>query len=215
MQTKLENPTRYHVIEKQKSQVRQYLSESFQQPGELSSHLQSQCQEGGVMQGPQGPYSHPGAGGGVPCAASQQAHHQQANSYGAGLHAQHGQYLSVQTPHHGHGHGQGHDPTQAQATTPTPVPLAAPAPYTGHNVSPDTAAMSPSLSSVATSTSEVSLLNEYLSVTGNSQTQGQLYGYNKPLGRLVNVIYLQHDSFSYDYIHFRFINFISDFITKR
>ncbi|XP_017769301.1 PREDICTED: microphthalmia-associated transcription factor isoform X2 [Nicrophorus vespilloides] len=31
VQTKLENPTRYHVIQKQRSQVRQYLSESFQQ----------------------------------------------------------------------------------------------------------------------------------------------------------------------------------------
>lgn len=30
MRTVLENPTRYHVIQKQKSQVRQYLSESFQ-----------------------------------------------------------------------------------------------------------------------------------------------------------------------------------------
>ncbi|EFA11511.1 microphthalmia-associated transcription factor isoform X1 [Tribolium castaneum] len=33
VQTKLANPTRYHVIQKQKSQVRQYLSESFQAPG--------------------------------------------------------------------------------------------------------------------------------------------------------------------------------------
>jgi len=31
VRTGLENPTRYHVIQKQKSQVRQYLSESFQQ----------------------------------------------------------------------------------------------------------------------------------------------------------------------------------------
>lgn len=31
MRTGLENPTRYHVIQKQRSQVRQYLSESFQQ----------------------------------------------------------------------------------------------------------------------------------------------------------------------------------------
>ncbi|XP_060537287.1 transcription factor EC [Cylas formicarius] len=30
VETKLENPTRYHVIQKQKSQVKQYLSESFQ-----------------------------------------------------------------------------------------------------------------------------------------------------------------------------------------
>jgi L-lactate utilization protein LutB len=32
VRTGLENPTRYHVIQKQKSQVRQYLSESFRQP---------------------------------------------------------------------------------------------------------------------------------------------------------------------------------------
>lgn len=31
VRTVLENPTRYHVIQKQKNQVRQYLSESFQQ----------------------------------------------------------------------------------------------------------------------------------------------------------------------------------------
>lgn len=30
VRTALENPTRYHVIQKQQSQVRQYLSESFQ-----------------------------------------------------------------------------------------------------------------------------------------------------------------------------------------
>lgn len=30
VQTKLENPTKYHVMEKQKTQVKQYLSESFQ-----------------------------------------------------------------------------------------------------------------------------------------------------------------------------------------
>lgn len=35
VRTVLENPTRYHVIQKQKNQVRQYLSESFQQ-SELS-----------------------------------------------------------------------------------------------------------------------------------------------------------------------------------
>ncbi|KAF7267518.1 hypothetical protein GWI33_019259 [Rhynchophorus ferrugineus] len=32
VQTKLENPTRYHVMQKQKNQVKQYLSESFQGP---------------------------------------------------------------------------------------------------------------------------------------------------------------------------------------
>ncbi|KAJ8918758.1 hypothetical protein NQ315_015078, partial [Exocentrus adspersus] len=33
VQTKLENPTKYHVIEKQKTQVKQFLSESFQSTG--------------------------------------------------------------------------------------------------------------------------------------------------------------------------------------
>ncbi|XP_059488928.1 microphthalmia-associated transcription factor isoform X2 [Neocloeon triangulifer] len=37
VRTVLENPTRYHVIQKQKSQVRQYLSESFQGGGSLDS----------------------------------------------------------------------------------------------------------------------------------------------------------------------------------
>lgn len=37
VRTVLENPTRYHVIQKQKNQVRQYLSESFHQ-SDLSDH---------------------------------------------------------------------------------------------------------------------------------------------------------------------------------
>ncbi|CAH0764719.1 unnamed protein product [Diatraea saccharalis] len=37
VRTVLENPTRYHVIQKQKSQVRQYLSESFQPQNQVSS----------------------------------------------------------------------------------------------------------------------------------------------------------------------------------
>ncbi|XP_018332309.1 transcription factor EC [Agrilus planipennis] len=40
VQTKLENPTRYHVMQKQKSQVRQYISESFQQP---QNFFNTQC----------------------------------------------------------------------------------------------------------------------------------------------------------------------------
>ena len=44
MRTKLANPTRYHVIQKQKSQVKQYLSESFKSTewaGSLSSSINS------------------------------------------------------------------------------------------------------------------------------------------------------------------------------
>lgn len=49
MRTVLENPTRYHVIQKQKNQVRQYLSESFHQGAAWSDHMMQhqqpeQCQ---------------------------------------------------------------------------------------------------------------------------------------------------------------------------
>lgn len=46
VQTKLANPTRYHVMQKQKSQVRQYLSESFQAPGsrQFLQHLENNGQ---------------------------------------------------------------------------------------------------------------------------------------------------------------------------
>lgn len=110
MQTKLENPTRYHVIEKQKSQVRQYLSQSFQQPNDIPSVTSPQNH---IVQ------SHPG----VVCAP----HLNVPNNY------------------------------NHQGGT-TPVPLMAPNQYQGPSISPDGAAMSPSLSSVATSTSEVSLV---------------------------------------------------------
>ncbi|XP_038219112.1 transcription factor EB [Zerene cesonia] len=41
VRTVLENPTRYHVIQKQKNQVRQYLSESFTPQGQVSSNGRS------------------------------------------------------------------------------------------------------------------------------------------------------------------------------
>ena len=43
MRTGLENPTRYHVIQKQKSQVRQYLSESFQQTIGANGTAENPC----------------------------------------------------------------------------------------------------------------------------------------------------------------------------
>nr|XP_022915150.1 transcription factor EB [Onthophagus taurus] len=61
VETKLENPTRYHVIQKQKSQVKQYLSESFQQPanGSLLSHLHQKIYPSNVQT-----HSAPGLGNG-------------------------------------------------------------------------------------------------------------------------------------------------------
>ncbi|XP_069693156.1 microphthalmia-associated transcription factor isoform X2 [Periplaneta americana] len=47
VRTGLENPTKYHVIQKQKSQVRQYLSESFQQP--LGGSVIGDVSSGGVQ----------------------------------------------------------------------------------------------------------------------------------------------------------------------
>ncbi|XP_026317305.1 transcription factor EB [Hyposmocoma kahamanoa] len=56
VRTVLENPTRYHVIQKQKSQVRQYLSESFQpsvnQPATRAAPVQSAPELGGRPSSP-------------------------------------------------------------------------------------------------------------------------------------------------------------------
>lgn len=45
VRTVLENPTRYHVIQKQKNQVRQYLSESFHQSGAWNNQGMQQQQQ--------------------------------------------------------------------------------------------------------------------------------------------------------------------------
>ncbi|KAG5872277.1 hypothetical protein JTB14_034451 [Gonioctena quinquepunctata] len=44
VQTRLENPTKYHVMQKQKNQVKQYLSESFQAPNSAFPDLRSNHQ---------------------------------------------------------------------------------------------------------------------------------------------------------------------------
>nr|CAI5850834.1 unnamed protein product [Callosobruchus analis] len=59
VQTKLANPTKYHVMQKQKNQVKQYLSESFQVPNtvlppldnRVNLHTQSAPTEMGVTNG--------------------------------------------------------------------------------------------------------------------------------------------------------------------
>lgn len=114
------------MIEKQKSQVRQYLSESFQQPLGISSLSPSQLPQ---QPDQQQHHSHPGATNPL-CLPQINV----PNSYG-------------------HQQQNGFGLQHQQGTT--PVPLMAPSQYTGPSVSPDGAAMSPSLSSVATSTSEV------------------------------------------------------------
>jgi hypothetical protein len=104
VQTKLANPTRYHVIQKQKSQVRQYLSESFQAPGNAS--FLANLHNNSV------PQTHSAPMGTVP-------------------------------------------PGSLTPVMP-PQPVAHSHPFQVSCPSPDAAAMSPALSSGATSTSEVS-----------------------------------------------------------
>lgn len=57
VQTRLENPTRYHVIQKQKSQVRQYLSESFQNAPSIFTNFNKIAQGTEVHSAPNGPMS--------------------------------------------------------------------------------------------------------------------------------------------------------------
>lgn len=198
VQTKLENPTRYHVIEKQKSQVRQYLSESFQQPNEVSSLLSAHTHS-------QGHHSHPGTNiMGVPYNPNLQAHNQnliyqnqsinpQVHGYshnqsqGQSLNHCNGQNLNQNQGHNLNSQGQSLKPSpgknlnhqnnhnhnmQNQSQSSTPVSFMGTKQYTGPSVSPDAAAMSPSLSSVATSASEVrKLISDSLSISSN-----KLYG---------------------------------------
>lgn len=181
VQTKLENPTRYHVIEKQKSQVRRYLSESFQQPHEVSTSLLSAHTHS------QGHHSHPGIINtmGVPYNPALQSHNQNV-MYGQSLSHSQGQTVNRNQGHcqgQNMNHGQGHKliTQQGQNLNPSPGQLSqnvhcnSQALQNGHNrnqgstpvslmgsnqntvpsVSPDAVAMSPSISSVATSASEV------------------------------------------------------------
>ncbi|CAH1377656.1 hypothetical protein MTP99_019051 [Tenebrio molitor] len=117
VQTKLANPTRYHVIQKQKSQVRQYLSESFQAPGNAS--FLANLHNNSV------PQTHSAPMGTVP-------------------------------------------PGSLTPVMP-PQPVAHSHPFQVSCPSPDAAAMSPALSSGATSTSEAEdLIDDLLSLESSS-----------------------------------------------
>lgn len=127
MQTVLENPTRYHVIQKQKSQVRQYLNESFQQPSNPGTCLTS-------PRTPQG-QAYLNSNNGTPNTGTGTGNGN-GNSY-----PQHPQNHLQNQHHQQHSFGTGYGGLQTGSQP---------------SASPDTAAMSPGLSSVATSTSEVS-----------------------------------------------------------
>lgn len=212
------------MIEKQKSQVRKYLSESFQQTADVSSMLTVQSQ--GHHQ-PQGYNSHPGANTICTQANNYPNKYQDRNQnalYQAqsinqvqsqGYNQNHGMDQSqshVMNQGHGMSQSQGHATNQGHTMNhnhtihqtqnlnhnqngfsqnhgmnhsqnmhrsqnmnhnqhnTNPVPLMAPTQYTGPSISPD-AAMSPSLSSVATSTSEVSVIFKFhILITHNKLT---------------------------------------------
>lgn len=125
VRTLLENPTRYHVVQKQKNQVRQYLHESFRGNGTISAG------DGNVL----GRNSVEG----VPTSAPMIV---QSAPPGPTVHHPKPQHPHLASYPHG----------------PTVLPL-------GNQVAaspdPTTGAMSPGLSSVATSNSEVIYLSNF------------------------------------------------------
>lgn len=131
VKTKLENPTRYHVIQKQKTQVRQYLSESFSQ-----SHMP----------------------------------HRQTNSLGASLLATQHALRSPQPQPEIKSHSleyMQYNNNNNNNSTPTPSSGQQQFYFPNHSrlnsvtASPSEGAMSPSISSVVTSGSEVRVILIY------------------------------------------------------
>ena len=139
VRTLLENPTRYHVVQKQKNQVRQYLHDSFggadDDVGGLttSSSAGSLCSVGSSVDAHFGPVE----AAGLPMAVH-------STPPGPALNHQLGPQMSSY-PHAPSAVNRGHPNGQEVGSDPT------------------TGAMSPSLSSVATSNSEVSSLFYYYS----------------------------------------------------
>ena len=129
MRTLLENPTRYHVVQKQKNQVRQYLHESFRGSDE------------GVVAGiPSSIGSDGGRGGGTPLDTGPPQLPTVVHSAPPGPAVYHPK------PQHPHLASYPHAPAllpHTHAVAPSPDPT--------------TGAMSPDLSSGATSNSEVSV----------------------------------------------------------
>lgn len=130
MRTLLENPTRYHVVQKQKNQVRQYLHESFR--GDEGEDGNTVVRSAGSENGRTSIDTVPPSV--VPMVVQS---------------APPGPQLHHPEPQHPHLASYPHAPTLLPHGNPV------------HSASPDTAttsAMSPGLSSVATSNSEVSAL---------------------------------------------------------
>ncbi|XP_025158448.1 microphthalmia-associated transcription factor isoform X2 [Harpegnathos saltator] len=157
VRTLLENPTRYHVVQKQKNQVRQYLHESFRGGSDGNAVVGSAGSEGGRTPVDAGPPPVPMVVQSAP--PGPQLHHPK--------------------PQHPHLASYPHAP--ALLPHGNPVVSASPDPATG--------AMSPGLSSVATSNSEAEdLLDDILSFEAGSLGDGLKDG---QAGSLTNIPELQ------------------------
>ncbi|XP_032677455.1 transcription factor EC isoform X2 [Odontomachus brunneus] len=158
VRTLLENPTRYHVVQKQKNQVRQYLHESFRGGGDGGNAVVGSAgSEGGRTPADAGPPPVPMVVQSAP--PGPQLHHPK--------------------PQHPHLASYPHAP--ALLSHGNPVVSASPDPATG--------AMSPGLSSVATSNSEAEdLLDDILSFEAGSLGDGLKDG---QAGSLTNIPELQ------------------------
>ncbi|XP_015600110.1 microphthalmia-associated transcription factor isoform X3 [Cephus cinctus] len=167
VRTLLENPTRYHVVQKQKNQVRQYLHESFRAGG-IDDATTGIISSGGGSEGVIGPVIE----GGCTPSDTGPPHMPPMGVQSAPP----GPAVHPPTPQHPHLASYPHAPGLLPHSRGHPM---APSP------DPATGAMSPGLSSVATSNSEAEdLLDDILSFEAGSLGDGLKDGQSGSLPNL-------------------------------
>ncbi|XP_043281741.1 transcription factor E3 isoform X2 [Venturia canescens] len=160
VRTLLENPTRYHVVQKQKNQVRQYLHESFR--GAENDETNGLLPEGSIASGISGNTS-------LDTGPTSQVQPMLVQSAPPGP--------VVHQPKPQHPHLESYPRVPALLGRVTGVASASPDPISG--------AMSPGLSSVATSNSEAEdLLDDILSFEAGSLGDGLKEGHSGSLSSL-------------------------------
>uniref|UniRef100_A0A336LML8 CSON011283 protein n=1 Tax=Culicoides sonorensis TaxID=179676 RepID=A0A336LML8_CULSO len=161
VKTKLENPTRYHVIQKQKNQVKQYLSESYKQsnnwpltvtPDQNVDHI-LESQHARLASS----YSVAHQSHNIPTTVEQKS---QSYEYGKLMHIQNQTLMSNNGPN---------TAPHSNSTNGAQFYFSGNGRFSSITASPSESAMSPSISSVATSASEAEdLLDELLSYDSRS-----------------------------------------------
>lgn len=145
VKTKLENPTRYHVIQKQKNQVKQYLSESYKQSHNWSDQAPDQISNDEASELPplrQASSYTPLQQNQVPATIEQKS---QSYEYGKMMHIQNQTLISSNGAN-----------TAPHSSSTNGAQFYFSGRFSNVTASPSESAMSPSISSVATSASEVS-----------------------------------------------------------